>query len=151
METVLLAIHIILVVALVLIILVQRTGSDGLSGLGGGSSQGAIFSARGSANFLTRTTAILATGFICTSLALAYIASHRGGSTSIADKIAAEQKANPVKAVTPSVPAAQPNAEAPATAPAAKQAAPAAEAPGKPAAQEAAPAEPAAPQVPVAE
>lgn len=110
METVLLAIHITLVVALVLVILVQRTGNDGLSGLGGGNSgagAGAIFSARGSANFLTRTTAILATGFICTSLALAYINSHKEGGNSIADSIAAEQKTAPA-AATPAVPAAQP-------------------------------------------
>ena len=116
METILLAIHIIFVVSLVLIILVQRTSSDGLSGLGGGSSQGAIFSARGSANFLTRATAILATGFICTSLALAYIASHRDGGTSIADKIAAEQKLQKPAVKTEVAP----------TAPAKKEAAPAA-------------------------
>ena len=117
METVILAIHIILVVSLVLVILVQRTSSDGLSGLGGGSSAGAIFSARGSANFLTRATAILATGFICTSLALAYLASHREGG-SIADKIAAEQKANktvtaPLKADA-AAPAKNPTDSAPA-------------------------------------
>jgi preprotein translocase subunit SecG len=135
METVLLAIHIILVVALVLIILVQRTSSDGLSGLGGGSSQGAIFSSRGSANFLTRATAILATGFICTSLALAYIASHREGG-SIADTIAAEQKANKTPA-QPAAPTAQPNTAAPAATAPANTAAPAAE--------------PAAPAVPLAQ
>ena len=110
METVLLTIHIILVVSLVLVILVQRTSADGLSGLGGGSSAGAVFSARGSANFLTRATGILAAGFIITSLSLAYLASHHEGS-SIADKIAAENKA----AKTISKPAAV-NAAKPATA-----------------------------------
>lgn len=107
METVLLAIHITLVVSLVLVILIQRTSNDGLSGLGGGSAgagAGAIFSARGSANFLTRATAFLATGFICTSLALAYLASHTTGGSSIADSIAAEEKGKPA-VVKPAVPA----------------------------------------------
>ncbi len=109
MENILLAIHIILVVSLVLVILIQRTGNDGLSGLSGGGSSGggagAIFSARGSANFLTRTTAFLAAGFICTSLALAYLASH-SESSSIADRIAAEEKAKPavVKHAEPATP-----------------------------------------------
>ena len=132
METVILAIHIVIVVALVLVILVQRTSSDGLSGLGGGSSQGAIFSARGSANFLTRATSFLATGFIATSLILAYLNSHRDGGTSIADKIAAEQKGKPA-VVAPAAPAAKPNAAAPV------------------AAKPAEPAKPAAPAVPLAQ
>ena len=119
MENVLLVIHIILVVSLVLVILLQRTGQDGLSGLSGGGAAGAnsLFSARGSANFLTRATAMLATGFICTSLALAYIASHKTGK-SIADSIAQENKminsktsAQPAetgsKAASPSVPLAK--------------------------------------------
>ena len=112
MENVVLAIHIIIVVSLCLVILIQRTSNDGLSGLGGGgggAAAGALFSARGSANFLTRATAFLAAGFIATSLILAYMASHKTGSTSIADKIAAEQtienKAN-VKAAEPVKPAA---------------------------------------------
>lgn len=112
METILLAVHVVLVSALVLVILLQRTSNDGLSGLGGSNSGGnALFSVRGSANILSRATSILATGFICTSLALAYVASHRDGGTSIADKIAAEKPTLPTKIeekpaspLTPSVP-----------------------------------------------
>jgi len=109
METVLLAVHIVLVSALVLVILLQRSGNDGLSGLGGGGGNAggnSIFSVRGSANFLTRITSFLATGFICSSLALAYIASHRDGGTSLADKIAAEKPTAPVQAPMEAAPAA---------------------------------------------
>lgn len=108
MENVLLAIHIVLVSALVLVILIQRTSNDGLSGLGGGGNAGgnSLFSVRGSANFLTRLTSLLAAGFICTSLALAYMASHKNGGSSIADKIAAEKPTAPVEvqAEKPAVP-----------------------------------------------
>lgn len=81
MESVLLVIHIIVCVALVGVILLQQNSGDGLSGIGGGGNSG-LMSSRGSANFLTRLTAILATIFLVNSLVLAIIASHskRGGS-----------------------------------------------------------------------
>jgi len=59
--TILLVIHIIITSLLIGIILIQK--SEG-GGLGGSSSSGQTFSARGAANFLTRTTAVLATLFI---------------------------------------------------------------------------------------
>ncbi|MEM6902351.1 MAG: preprotein translocase subunit SecG [Pseudomonadota bacterium] len=78
METILLVIHLLLAVALIAVILLQRSEGGGL-GIGGGSSSagggfGGMMSARGAANFLTRTTAILATAFMGTSLLLAIIA-----------------------------------------------------------------------------
>ena len=51
-------------------------GADMGSGFGGGSS-GSLFGASGSANFLSRATAILATLFFLTSLSLAYLATHK--------------------------------------------------------------------------
>lgn len=88
METVLLVTHLLLAVALVMVVLVQRTAQDGGGLMGGSSTMGGLFTARGSANLLTRTTAILATLFICTSLALGIMASQGHKSTSIVDSIA---------------------------------------------------------------
>ena len=77
MELILLLIHLFLAIALVGVILLQKSEGGALSGLGGGGGGGlgGFMTARGAANLLTRTTAILAGLFICTSLALALIAS----------------------------------------------------------------------------
>lgn len=108
METIILSVHLVIVVTLIFVILIQRTGQDGLSGLGGGSGGGsnALFSVRGKANLLTRMTSILATLFIITSLSLAYIATHKQGD-SIVDKISSTKAApSDVKTEEPATPAA---------------------------------------------
>ncbi|MFB6348690.1 preprotein translocase subunit SecG [Moraxella marmotae] len=74
MLTVLLAIHIIIAIVLVGFILIQHgKGADAGASFGAGAA-GTVFGAAGSANFLTRTTAVLATLFFITSLALAHFA-----------------------------------------------------------------------------
>lgn len=73
MQTVLLVIHVMVTVALIVLILVQRSASDGM-GLSGSSSSN-FLSGRAAASFATRTTAILATIFMLTSLGLGIIAS----------------------------------------------------------------------------
>ncbi len=91
METVLLVIHLLLAVALIGVVLMQRTAQDGgglTGGGGGGSTMGGLFTARGSANLLTRTTAILATCFIATSLILGILASQSHKERSITENIA---------------------------------------------------------------
>ncbi|MBT58439.1 MAG: preprotein translocase subunit SecG [Arenicellales bacterium] len=60
------------VVMVVLILLQQGKGADAGAAFGGGSSQ-SLFGARGSANFLSRVTAVLATLFLLSSLGLAYL------------------------------------------------------------------------------
>lgn len=72
METVLIVIHLMLVVALVGVILLQRSEGGGL-GIGGGNS-GGLMTARGAASALTRVTGFLALGFFITSLALGILA-----------------------------------------------------------------------------
>ncbi len=84
MGTVILVIHLIIAIALVAIILLQRSEGGALSGLGGGSF-GGLMSGRGTANLLTRTTAILATCFIGTSLVLAILAGNSRSTGSILD------------------------------------------------------------------
>lgn len=59
-----------------LVLLQHGKGADMGSGFGGGSS-GSVFGATGSANFLSRTTAALATIFFVSSLVLGYLVSHR--------------------------------------------------------------------------
>ena len=59
-----------------LVLLQHGKGADMGTGLGAGAS-GSLFGATGSANFLSRTTAVLAAIFFCSTLALAYFASNR--------------------------------------------------------------------------
>ena len=61
METVLIVVHLMVIVALVIVVLLQRS-EGGALGIGGGGG-GGFMSARGAANALSRTTAILAAGF----------------------------------------------------------------------------------------
>ena len=105
MTTILLVIHIIIVVALIGVILIQRSSADGMAGMGGAGGAG-FMTGRGTANLLTRTTAVLATLFIVNSLVLAIIASKtERTSGSIIDKIISED----IK------PKEEPKAEAPKT------------------------------------
>ena len=71
--TFLLVVHGLLALALVAVILVQKSEGGGLTG---GGNAGGLVSARGAADLLTRTTAILATLFIVSSLGLAWLAGH---------------------------------------------------------------------------
>lgn len=74
MLIVLLAIHIIVAIVMVGFILIQHgKGADAGASFGSGAA-GTVFGAAGSANFLTRTTAVLAAIFFMTSLALAHFA-----------------------------------------------------------------------------
>jgi preprotein translocase subunit SecG len=70
MQTIIIVIHLMLVLALVGVVLLQRSEGGGL-GIG---STGGFLSSRGTANVLTRTTAILAAGFFATSLLLSILA-----------------------------------------------------------------------------
>ena len=74
---VVIVVHVVVALAIIGLVLLQHgKGADMGSGFGGGSS-GSLFGATGSANFLSRTTAILATVFFLTSLGLAYLASNQ--------------------------------------------------------------------------
>lgn len=79
METVLIVIHLMIVVALVGVVLLQRS-EGGALGIGGGGGGGNFMSARGAANALTRTTAILAAAFFATSIGLGVLSGVEGGS-----------------------------------------------------------------------
>ena len=85
MQQVLIVIHLLIVIALVAVILLQRSEQGALSGLGGGGL-GGLMTGRGQANLLTRTTAILAAAFFATSLLLAIISGNASAPKSIIDQ-----------------------------------------------------------------
>jgi preprotein translocase subunit SecG len=72
MVTVLLIIHLFVTLALIGVVLIQRSEGGGL-GIGTSQGMGAFMTGRGTANLLTRTTAVLATVFFALSLALALL------------------------------------------------------------------------------
>ena len=80
MQTVLLVIHLIVALALIGAVLLQRSEGGALGIGSGGGGGGNLFSARGVGNALTRTTAILALCFFITSIGLTLIAVRGGGS-----------------------------------------------------------------------
>jgi len=79
MHTVVIVIHLMLVLAMIGAVLLQKSEGGGL-GIG---STGGFMSSRGTANVLTRTTAILAGGFFATSLILSILAAHDRKPSSI--------------------------------------------------------------------
>lgn len=123
MEQVVLVIHLLIAVALIGVVLVQKS-EGGLGGLGGGSGGGGfggLMTTRGSANLLTRATAVLAAVFMLTSIALVMIAGGHGKPRSILDALPQNTTGAPAttapqtgqKAPAPNT--ATPNTAAPAT------------------------------------
>jgi preprotein translocase subunit SecG len=105
--------HVLLALGIVGLVLLQRgRGADAGAGFGAGAS-GTVFGARGSASFLSRMTAVLATLFFLTSLGLSYLFS-RGtdAPTSVMDRVPAQQAPVDPTAI-PAVPTPEPVAPAP--------------------------------------
>ncbi|MGV6839228.1 MAG: preprotein translocase subunit SecG [Planktomarina sp.] len=88
MENVVLVIHLFLAVALIGVVLLQRSEGGGL-GMGGGSGDG-MMSSRGVASALSKVTWILAIAFICTSIALTLINAAGSSGGSVLDQLAPE-------------------------------------------------------------
>jgi preprotein translocase subunit SecG len=76
MQSVLIVIQLFVSVAMIAVVLLQRSEGGALGMGGGGSGLGGLFSPRGAADTLTRTTAILAIMFFVTSLALTLLSLH---------------------------------------------------------------------------
>ncbi|RDH81192.1 MAG: preprotein translocase subunit SecG [endosymbiont of Galathealinum brachiosum] len=115
MISILLVIHVLLSLVIIGLIMLQRgKGADAGAALGGGGgSSGSVFGARGAANFLSRTTAILAAAFFSTSLGLAYFSAQLGGESSVDNGSVLEQPAE-LPATDMPMPADMPDAEMPA-------------------------------------
>ncbi|MFZ5557410.1 MAG: preprotein translocase subunit SecG [Pseudomonadota bacterium] len=104
MEILILVIHIVAAAAIIGLVLLQHgKGADMGAAFGSGSS-GSLFGASGSANFLSRTTAIVAVVFFLTSLGLSFVSSQKGDHRGVmATQPAKEAPAEPVP--QPAVPA----------------------------------------------
>ena len=134
LETVVLVLHLLVAVAICGFVLLQHgKGADMGAAFGSGSS-GSLFGAAGSANFLSRTTAILAAVFFASSLALTWFGSRHSAPSGVMQQGVMEKMA-PKTSDIPAAPGALP-ASPPATTPAAD--------PAKAGAPPAAPAAPAA-------
>ena len=116
---VLIVLHVLVALGIIGLVLLQHgKGADMGSGFGGGAS-GSLFGATGSANFLSRATAVLATLFFITSLGLAYLATNKprtGGGVLDAVKTQPVTEKSGEKAAE-KAPAAKPAAESPPASP----------------------------------
>lgn len=101
--SIVLSVHILVGLGVIGLVLVQHgKGADMGAAFGSGAS-GSLFGSSGSANFLSRTTAVLATVFFLTSLGLSHLASNRTAApTSVMQAVPAQ----PAQDVAPPVPAA---------------------------------------------
>jgi preprotein translocase subunit SecG len=100
MQTVIIVIHLMIVIVLIGTVLLQKSEGGGL-GMGGGAG---FMSSRGTANLLTRTTAILAVGFFATSLLLSWIAGFSRQPSSIIGTQAPASQSQPAGGATPVAP-----------------------------------------------
>ena len=97
-DVILLVLQVVLAVVIITLILLQKGkgASEGATfgGGGGGGGAGSVFGASGSSNFLSKTTAILATAFFLNSLALAYLAGNRDIPNNVMDTIGVTTEAD---------------------------------------------------------
>ena len=77
MDIILLVLHVFLSLGIITLVLLQKGAGASAGAAFGGGGAGSVFGASGSANFLSKTTAIFAVGFFVNSLALAYLAANR--------------------------------------------------------------------------
>jgi preprotein translocase subunit SecG len=109
MTTVLLIVHLFVTLALIGVVLIQRSEGGGL-GIGSSQGMGSFMSGRGTANLLTRTTAILAAVFMALSLTLALM---NKGTSGVGASIL-DNPPPPPTAATPATPATPPAPKPPA-------------------------------------
>ncbi|NCF49698.1 MAG: preprotein translocase subunit SecG [Bacteroidetes bacterium] len=103
MQTLMLTIHILIALALIGVVLLQRSEGGGL-GIGGGGGGGGFMTARGTANLMTRITAVLAACFFTSSIILAIMAGAGPEQVSIIDEVINE---TPAPVSGPAVPSDQ--------------------------------------------
>ena len=98
MDIILLVLHVLLALGIISLVLLQKGAGANAGAVLGGGGAGSVFGASGSSNFLSKTTAILATAFFVNSLVLAYMASHREGPATVVDEI---EQAQQVQVIAP--------------------------------------------------
>jgi preprotein translocase subunit SecG len=102
MSAIILVIHLLIALAMIGVILLQKSEGGGLGMSGGGMS--GFMTGRSTANLLTRTTAILAACFFVTSIALAFLSGHQGTPRSIIESAPTQTPAAPVAPAEPAAP-----------------------------------------------
>jgi len=108
METVILVFHVLAALCIIGLVLLQHGKGADMGAAFGSGSAGSLFGASGSANFLSRTTAILAAVFFLTSLGLTYLSMHKGSDDGVMSTHQEEAPASPANAIpAPSAPAQQ--------------------------------------------
>lgn len=102
MENLLITFHLLIVIALCVVVLLQKS-EGGALGIGGGSGggSGGFFTGRGQTNLLTRTTAVLGTLFFITSLGLSVLSRYGTGSGSLIDSMAPRAPASSTAPAAP--------------------------------------------------
>ena len=111
MEMILLIVHVIVAAGIIGLVLIQHgKGADVGAAFGSGSA-GSVFGSAGSANFMSRLTAVLALVFFLTSMGLTWLSTKRGVNQGVMSAPSATQKAPAAAdvpgAATPAVPAAK--------------------------------------------
>lgn len=102
MQTLLLIVHVLVAAAIIGLVLLQHGKGADMGAAFGSGSAGSLFGASGSANFLSRTTAILTAVFFATSLTLTALSVNRGERPSaVLGKTVKEQTAPPSVAPAP--------------------------------------------------
>lgn len=104
METLVWFVHVISAVALIILVLVQHGKGADMGAAFGTGSAGSLFGSSGSANFLSRSTAVAATIFFITSLSLTYIYARPVQGAGVMEKVDVSKTVPEVAPVAPSVP-----------------------------------------------
>ncbi|MFN7752377.1 MAG: preprotein translocase subunit SecG [Pseudomonadota bacterium] len=116
LQGLILVFHVLAAGAIVVLVLLQHGKGADMGAAFGSGSAGSLFGSSGSANFLSRVTAILATVFFCTSLLLTYLGSQNTRARSLMESVPAPAVPAPAgtsQVPAPSAPAADPSVPAP--------------------------------------
>jgi preprotein translocase subunit SecG len=108
-ETLVWVVHLVTAVVLVGLVLIQHGKGADMGAAFGTGSAGSLFGSSGSANFLSRSTAVAATIFFLTSLTLTYLSAQPAVEQGIMDKIEQSNSTKIVAPVTPDVPGSKSN------------------------------------------
>jgi len=106
-ETILLVLHVLVAAGVIGFVLLQQGKGADMGAAFGSGSAGSFFGAAGSANFLSRTTAILAAIFFASSLGLSYLGMHHTGSAKGGEGVM-KNIPEPAKDAAPAAPATAP-------------------------------------------
>ena len=98
METLVWVVHVLTAVVLIGLVLIQHGKGADMGAAFGTGSAGSLFGSSGSANFLSRSTAVAASIFFVTSLSLTYLYAHPSQGQGVMDKI---ETGKPVQQVVP--------------------------------------------------